>query len=550
MEQLLKLALIGTSRAPTNDAAAASDDAGPTTALVAAAGIVERERRLLAAAGVEAIYLTAGRRAASDIAAPTAAPVETAPVASSRIAAFLRDAAVADDRQFLADAFRRLRDVGLALPHEFLPSALDVRDEHLRTAMLPLVSRRGHWLAQFRDEWKWVAAATETAALETAATLDRKSLEQAWSEGRIEQRTAALRTWHRTEPDEARRRLTEVWKTEKADTRAELLGALAEHLTPADEPTLEAALDDRSITVRLLAASLLAKLPTSQLTARFAARADAMITGKTSGLIRRALAIVSNPPQELDAATERDGIAAKPPAHLAGKEQIGKRAFWFAAILAQVRPSHWTTKFGHDPAALLAAVAQDDFADAVVEGWTRATVTFASQDAASAAWLSPLAEYWAEKLKSGDPYSVANSSERLVEVVGALPATEVEAIVGRLLQSLPSRLDVVLGRLLPLAAIPWSAPFAAQIVAGARRAMNSSDGNLSYAWTAALTPAADALPVSLLSPQLEVWEAAVGDDWQRRAAGQAIDRFTERVRIRRLFGETLRQEIATPNKPK
>ena len=552
MEQLLKLALIGTARAPAGDDAASFDDVGPAAALVAAAGIAERERRLLAAAGVEAIYLTAGRRATSGTAAPAAAPRETTPVASSRVAAFLRDAALTNDRAFLADALRRLGEVGLALPHEFLPLALDLNDANLRAALLPLLSARGRWLAQFRAEWNWVAAATETAALETAtlgpAALDRKALEQAWTEGQTEQRKAALRAWHRAEPDEARRRLAEVWKAEKADTRAELLGALADHLTPADEPTLEAALDDRSSTVRLLAASLLAKLPSSQLTARFVARGEAILSGKTSGLIRRTFTLTSDPPQELDAATERDGIPAKPPAHL-GKEQVGKRAFWLTSILAQIRPSHWTTKFAHDPAALLAAVAKDDFADAVVEGWTRAAVAFAPQDAASAAWLSPLAEYWTEKLKSGDPYTVSSTSERLVEVVGALPATEVEAIVGRLLQALPSRLDVVLGRLLPLAATPWSAPFASQFIAEARRTMQQTDAGRIYAWTTALPLAADAIPGALLTPQLEAWEAPAGDDWQRRAAAQAIERFTERVRVRRLFGESLRQELATPRKP-
>lgn len=546
MEQLLKLALIGTARAPAGDEAASFDDAGPASALVAAAKISERERRLLAAAGVEAIYLTAGRRAVSGTAAPAAAPRETTPVASSRIAAFLRDAALTNDWAFLADAFRRLGEVGLALPHEFLPLALDLNDANLRAALLPLLSRRGRWLAQFREEWNWVAAA-ETAALETAA-LDRKALEQAWTEGQTEQRKAALRAWHRAEPEEARRRLSEVWKAEKADTRAELLGALRDHLTPADEPTLEAALDDRSQTVRSLAASLLVKLPTSQLTARFVARGEAILSGKTSGLIRRTFAMTSDPPQELDAATERDGIAAKPPAHL-GKEQVGKRAFWLTSILAQIRPSYWTTKFAHDPAALLAAVAKDDFADAVVEGWTRAAVAFAAQDPASIAWLSPLAEYWTEKLQSGDPYTVSSTSERLVEVVGALPATEVEAIVGRLLQALPSRLDVVLGRLLPLAATPWSAPFGSQVVAEARRAMQQTDAGRIYAWTTGLALAADAVPSALLTPQLEAWEVPAGDDCQHRAAAQAIERFTDRVRVRRLFGEALRQELATPTKP-
>ena len=74
--------------------------------------------------------------------------------------------------------------------------------------------------------------------------------------------------------------------------------------------------------------------------------------------------------------------------------------------------------------------------------------------------------------------------------------------------------------------------------------MRQTNVNLIHAWTKTLPLAADAVPSELLTPQLEVWEAPVGDEWQCRAAGQAIEGFSERVRVRRLFGEALRQELA------
>lgn len=549
MEQLLKLALIGTARAPAGDDIAGD---GPTAALVAAAGVAERERRLLLAAGAETIYQSSGRRALSGQAAPAPAPAEDRPTASPKIAAFLRDAALTNDRPFLADALRQLREAGLVLPHEFLPIALDLSDTNLRAALLPLMSNRGRWLARLRPEWSWVDNATTEAAIQSSATLDQPALEKAWSEGSLDQRRLALRTWHRAAPEEARRRLLEVWKTEKAETRGELLGALADHLTPADEATLEAALDDRSVTVRQLASELLTRLPTSQLTRRLTARADALLSGKTSGLIRRTFTLTAEPPQELDAPTERDGISAKPPAHLAGPSTaggtvpIGKRAFWLTSIVAKVRPSHWTTKFAHDPAALLAAIAKDDFADATVDGWTQAAVAFAQHgkqhDPASAAWLPVLADYWAERLKNAEPQHSGTAAERLTSVVAALPAAEVEATVGKLLQVLPSRLDVVLGQLLPRVTAPWSAQFAGQLIVAARMALASTDSNIVYAWTRALALAADALPGSMLSPQLEAWSIATGDTWQARASSEAVERFTERIRVRRLLRETIQLE--------
>src|SRR5690606_31592510 len=94
------------------------------------------------------------------------------------------------------------------------------------------------------------------------------------------------------------------------------------------------------------------------------------------------------PPQEVDAALERDGVSPKPPA------SVGLRAYALTRILAAVRPSHWSQRFQAEPAAVLSGVAKDDFADAAIAGWTDAAIAFAEVDPPSADWLAPLGAHW------------------------------------------------------------------------------------------------------------------------------------------------------------
>ncbi|MGC3966592.1 MAG: DUF5691 domain-containing protein [Pirellulales bacterium] len=376
MDSLWRTATTGTARASDGEFALADH---PATALVDRIEAVDRERQLLLAAGAAAVYGTAGRRPRSDLHAVEPAPAQRGPTASLRVGAILQQLADANEKQLLLELAGRLKTAGLSLPADFLPTALDYSDDSLREALRPLLDERGRWLAGFRSEWNWASD-----SITGASEMDVPRLRQQWAEGTHAERVSALTLLHRVAPEEARRLLSEVWSTEKADARAELLAALGPHLSSGDEGSLEAALQDRSVGVRQTAAGLLVRLPQSQLSQRMIARADAMITGKMTGLIRKSLVVTCTPPQEVDVALERDGVAAKPPAN------VGLRAHALTKILTAVRPSHWTERFQAGPDAILTGVAKDDFADAAIAGWTDAAVAFAEADALSAAWLLPL----------------------------------------------------------------------------------------------------------------------------------------------------------------
>ena len=164
-------------------------------------------------------------------------------------------------------------------------------------------------------------------------------------------------------------------------------------MSDADEPFLERALDDRSKEVRQDATELLATLPGSAFVARMTARAAGLLHFKKGGLLSRNVLEVTLP-EEPDAAGLRDGLDPKGP-H--GQRTFGEKAALLVQTLAAVPLSHWTTAFRQTPGALIQALKKNDFAQAVVTGWTLATLR--QRDPA---WAEALLEAPAEWQPSRD----------------------------------------------------------------------------------------------------------------------------------------------------
>lgn len=521
MDALWRTAMTGRARAGDVTLSLADH---PATALVARVVTADCERQLLLAAGAAAIHRTAGRRLQSDAPAVEPAPAEQRPTASLRVGTLLQQLADANEKQLLLELASRLQSAGLLLPAEFLPTALDYSDKTLRHNLRPLLGERGRWLAKFRSEWRWATSDADTTAVE-----DVPRLCQHWTEGTHAERRAVLTLLHRVAPEEARRLLAEVWSTEKADARGELLAALGPNLSSSDEGILEGALDDRAAGVRQIAASLLVRIPQSQLSKRMAQRADAMLTGKLSGLIRKSLIVTCTPPQEVDASLERDGVAPKPPAN------VGLRAHALTKTFAAVRPMYWSHRFQAEPAAILAGIAKDEFADAAIAGWTDAAIAFADVDPASAAWLVPLGAHWEARFTTAGEDASRVALERVKGLLEKMPPGDAEDLLLRLLKSAGMRLNVVLATLLPLVPTPWSEPFARELLAATRYHVSKFDDDRLSPWINVLHIAADAVPDPLLTTELEVWKIREGETWQIRGAMKAAERLSQRVQLRRSF---------------
>ncbi len=365
METLLQTALVGTARA-----AGAVGTGLPVDELV---GHQEDERRLLLAAGAGALYLQAGRRPETGVQTPEPAPEDTRPPCPRLAAAIVGAMFMGEYREILPEACALIDAAGQRLPPDLLHAALAM-GAAWRPALRPVLGERGRWLARFNPAWKWaLAEVTEASGPKTLPP----EAEQIWEEGGAEERREILKRAREVDPDLGRRWLAPAFNKEKVDDRVALLAALETGLGPEDEPFLEKTLDDRSPQVRAAAGLLLARLPGSASTARMLARADALLSLEAK---KRHAKLRVDPPQEIDASWERDGIPVSAP------KGAGKRALWLTRTLMRVPPSHWVERFGLAPAGLIAAARDNDWLGPLAEGWARAALLFRDGTWAAALW--------------------------------------------------------------------------------------------------------------------------------------------------------------------
>jgi hypothetical protein len=532
METFVRAALLGTANAPGGSHLTGT----PVDALVAPAA-ADGERRLLLAAGAASIYLQAGRKPARAAALPEPAPEDSRPACGPAAASVLRELMTGEHRMLLPEACSRMAAAGLRLSPDLLPAALTV-PAAFRPAIRQVLGERGRWLAQFNESWAW-ARTLETApdAPDDALPSDA---ERVWEEGSLDERVAILRRVRAVDPALARSWLAPVLSKEKAEPRSRLLSTLETGLGPDDEALLEGALDDRSVQVRSTAGLLLARLPASACARRLRERADALLSaeeGKTaSGVWGRVTSLLSGggfrltiePPQEVDRAWERDGLAANPP------QGMGKRAFWLVQALSRVPPAHWVERFSHGPAELLAAAARDsEWGGAVAEGWTRAAIGFSKED-----WAAPLWDFGRGK---SAPEEMKELLPRLVDL---MPPAEREPRIEALLSAPPSGEPLV--RYLEQLPSPWSPELARRYHDRTRRLASEEprgDWQASEAWLATLPVAALALPLSSFGLFLMEWpvDRIESPTWYQRTWAERLQELRERLRLRL----TLYKEIPT-----
>ncbi len=279
------------------------------------------------------------------------------------------------DPDLLADLLTAAAAARFRAPAPMLPGLLDAAARHraLREPVAAVLGARGRWLAAFQPDWQRVTD-TATPAARPEFDLDDES---AWLTGRRAERRDWLAALRATDPAAARERLAASWAGETGDDRAGLLGVLTVGLSAADEPFLEAALDDRKQSVREAAARLLGTLGESDFTRRVTARGTATLALGQQG--PRPALIVSLP-ESGDAAAARDGISATRPS-----QAVGTRAWLLTQLIAAVPLAEWTSRLGQGPAELVRLPVSGGFRADVHAGWRLAAV--AQHDQAWAAAL-------------------------------------------------------------------------------------------------------------------------------------------------------------------
>lgn len=413
---LAAAALLGTERREVDVAALP----GPLGAAAARSAAADPAARLLDAAALATPYRRAGiRPAAPDTGLRRAAGPETArlvrPAAAGHLARVLTmppDLLVEWAAAAVAGGWRP--------PAELLPDLLDTaaRDPRLAAAVVPLLGVRGHWLAAAREDWTEVVRTTGPSP---AAAPDPGEV---WEQGEKGERRAVFAALRASDPDRARALLAAGWRGETGEDREWFLDQVGAAPTPADEPQLETALDDRRQGVRSRAVAALARLPHSAYAGRMAARARAAVSVERR-LMRTRLAVV--PPAECTAAMVRDGIRATPPTG------TGAQAWWLRQVVAAAPLRVWADL--GTPAELLGWTG--DWTDVLTGGW---------QDAA----LRQRDAGWAAALLDRDP-----ADRDLAGLVGVLPADRRPAAVVRLLRGSGGPRPWLVPTLLETCPAPW-----------------------------------------------------------------------------------------------
>lgn len=348
-DELVTAALLGTDRRPAQAGASA----------------------LLDAAALHTVRRRAGLLPAFTAVRPAPAPADPRPEppeqARRRLAQLLADrsgppgsggrrGAAPDLTELLPQWLGAALRHGYRAPDSQLGALLDAARARtdLRPQALEFAGARGLWLARLNPEWKFaLRSAAGGAAL--PAPMDAEAVQSLWEEGLFVERVALLTAVREDAPGAGIDLLTTTWGTERAEDRLMFLDSLRTGLTDGDEPFLERALADRSRNVRATAAELLSRLPRSALAGRMADRARTCISLDLSDGPAR---ISVEAPHECDAAMQRDGVSAVPPA---GR---GERSWWLGQLVEAAPLGIWTTRLrGHTPTRIVTLP--------VADGWGR-----------------------------------------------------------------------------------------------------------------------------------------------------------------------------------
>ncbi len=396
------------------------------------------DRALLSTAAVMALHQQAGY-----VPATTQQPLlptcdlQDLPLCSPRAADFLRQLMTGDYQRALPEFLQALAATGCRVPELQLPTLLHLGRHQtlLRPLMLPVLGKRGRWLAAQHPDWHYIAGEDETTI---------------WQTGNRAARLLVLQQWRSRDPDQARAALTTTWTQEAAGDRATFLAALKTGLTLADESFLESALEDRSKEVRRTAADLLARLPESGLCERMSERVRPLVSLQTGKKPKFDLTL----PEARDAAMIRDGVEDK--STHSGNSELGDRGWWLCQMLGATPLHCWQTWFDLTPAEIIQRAGKGQWQKLLFQGWQMAIQRQGNPDWAEALFLATLPQRpWQSGLQM-------------------LPMERREALFLSLLESDQGMLSETSFSLLQGCTHLWSQRLTAAFVEGLQRAIASS----------------------------------------------------------------------------
>ena len=468
------------------------------------------EGTLLGAAAAIALYQRAGRLPTTDNQPlPEACEPDDKPCCSPRAGQQLALMLQGEHSKLLPEWLAATELALKRVPERYLPEllALGQRQSHLRAAILPVLGKRGRWLAAQNPDWGYVVG---------------EDTEATWQSGRRAARILLLKRLRTENPAEARERLAATWAAEGASERAAFLETLITGLSMEDEPFLEAALDDRGKEVRSSASDLLARLPESRLCQRMIERVRPLLTLKQEG---KNLYLEVTLPESCDKGMTRDGIESN------SVYGLREKAGWLLQMLGTVPPSLWSQSWETTPAQTLQLCDGRGWNHLVRDAWAIAALRHQDTD-------------WAEAILVAMPKGLCfvTTDELMPGLMGILPQERREVLVRSLLPSghVPLSGEHPGFYLLRFYRYPWSAQLTRAVLDGVCRYIENSNNSYNWSWGAALKEFAFYMTPSLVDEARAGFVSVVkeGSVWAK-----AVDDFMAILKFRYEMVQSLRGEL-------
>jgi hypothetical protein len=413
----------------------------------------DAEGSLLSAAGAIALYQKAGQLPVKDSQPlPKECELDDQPCCSSRAGHHLDLMLNGEYKELLPEWLAATAKVGKRVPDLNLPDLLELgrKQSELREAILPVLGKRGYWLASQNLDWNYVVG----------------DVKETWQTGSRAARKLILKNLRAENPSAARERLATTWASEGAKEKVAFLETFQTGLSVEDEPFLEAALDERSKEVRRVAAQLLARLPKSRLCLRMIERSRSLLIFKQEGELYLEVIL----PESCDKAMSRDAIESKV------IHNLGEKAGWLLQMLANVPPSFWCSTWKTNPAQLIQVVDRSDWQSLLIKGWAIAALRHQDSDWAEAILPTVSKLALVSRLYS---YLLLTDEQLIAGLIEVLPRDHREAFIRHLLPSnsvgLSSK-DQGGFHLLCYYREPWSAEFSHAVLEGVYLYTENSNG--------------------------------------------------------------------------
>ncbi len=386
-DDILRRAIIGTSRSPAKTSAAGLDlpeTASPAKNLLSLAAAEARARR--------AGHLFLKKEALEPLVLEEESLAPCPPAAARMLRQILGGSHMPALPEFLRLAVLHKK----ALPPACLPTIIFLFFEKKLDwpSLHPALGERGRWLAAQHPDWKNLLFQNEPTTADF------------W-EGKLPERLLFLKKLRSENPDEARALLQKTWGEEPWEHRAQFVAALETGLSAADEPFLEAAISDKRKEVRRQAIRLAGRVEGGRFAAQlFRLAADSVVFEKKTG--------------KIEAFLNRDSPNAAILQVLESSAAPKIAALDHAVlmeILAAVRPENWEVHFAEGPEKLVRLFDEAGIVLPVME----AARSFSSQN-----WLAALLDFWAK-----EPGRPAWNSPVWAEVLAELPPEVFDRKIGQ-----------------------------------------------------------------------------------------------------------------------